>query len=77
MAGNIIVNNAFYRYVEKLKKAWIYISAAVMPITPDWIITATAIITPPISSATATLPFYISANSTIPFVSLSRILSAR
>ena len=54
------------------KKRGFYISAAVMPITPDWIITATEIITPPIIRATATLPFLISANSSTPFVSLSR-----
>lgn len=52
-------------------------SAAVIPSTPDWIMTATAIITPAISRATATLPFLSSSNTSTPLVSLSRMLSAR
>src|SRR5659263_589453 len=63
--------------IKKLKKRNYPINAAVIPITPDWIIIATVIITPAISSATATSPFLSSANSSIPLVSLSRIFNAR
>ena len=62
----------YIKFFDPGKKR-IYINAAVIPITPDWIMTATAMMTPPIISATATLPFLISSNSSIPLVSLSRI----
>jgi len=67
----------FFIFFKKRKKIECYTRAAVIPITPDWMMTATAMITPPISSATATLPFLISSNSSTPFVSLSRMFSAR
>lgn len=62
---------------DPCKKKRFQIREAVMPITPDWMIQATAMITPPISSATATLPFLSSSNSSTPEVSLSRMLRAR
>ena len=52
-------------------------SAAVIPATPDWMIRATAMMTPAISSATATLPFLSSSNALTSLVSLPRMLMAR
>ena len=52
-------------------------SAAVIPATPDWMIRATAMMTPAISSATATLPFLSSSNAFTSLVSLLSMLMAR
>jgi hypothetical protein len=46
-----------------------------MPITPDWMITA--IIMPAIPRATATLPFVISSDFSIPFVRLWKMFRAK
>ena len=56
---------------------WTYqIRAAVIPMTPDWMIRAVAMITPAIIRATATFPFLSSSHSFTPLVRWSRTFNA-
>ncbi len=70
--------SAFFVEIKKEKLLEILQArAVVIPTIPDWMIRATAMMTPAISSATATLPFLSSSNSWTPVVSLSRMFKAR
>ena len=54
---------------NKNKREVIQASAAVIPVTLDWMIRATAMMTPAISRAPATFPLLSSSNSFTPVVS--------